>query len=182
MAPRLLQIPLPMQRFDDPFLPFGKAIIAATRDVVCAYLFDLAAYLALGAAGAVALERTIAYARADSTTVSILHGPFASADYVEAAGDNAFAADAVTVTDEQYLEPYTRDPAQGAFVVRRGEAPVIVPLPGSAGVYWHDANLMTLLNSSDHSLRIHVAGERTLYAGRGDDFAQRVRAALEDLR
>ena len=50
MAPRLLQIPLPMQRFDDPFLPFGKAIIAATRDVVCAYIFDLAAYLAVGAA------------------------------------------------------------------------------------------------------------------------------------
>ncbi len=182
MAPRLLQLPLPMQRFDDPFLPFGKAIIAATRDIVCAYVFDFAAYLALGAAGAVALERTIACVRADGSTVSILHGPFASADYVEAVGDNAFAADAVTVTDEQYLEAYTRDPAQGAFVVRRGEAPVIVPLPGSAGVYWQDASLMTLLTSSDHALRVYVMGERTLYAGRGDDFGQRVRAALDEQR
>jgi hypothetical protein len=182
MAPRLLQIPLPMQRFDDPFLPFGKAIIAATHDVVCAYVFDLAAYLALGAAGAVALERTIAYARADGSTLCILHGPFASEAYVEAVSDNAFDVDAVTVTDEQYLEAYTRSSAQGAFVVRPGEAPVIVPLPGSAGVYWQDANLMTLLTSADHALRVTVAGERVLYAGRGDDFAQRVRAALEEMR
>ena len=181
LSPRLLRMPLPMQRYDDPFLPFGKAIIAATRDVVCAYVFDLAAYLALGAAGAVALERTIAYARADGV-LTILHGPFASADYVEAAGESAFAVDAVTVTDEQYLEPYTSHPAQGAFVVRRGEAPVIVPLPGSAGVYWQDADLFTLLTPAGYSLRVQVAGERTLYAGRGDDFAQRVRAALEALR
>lgn len=182
MAPRLLHIPMPMQRFDDPFLPFGKAIIEATHDVVCAYLFDLAAYLAIGAAGAVALERTIAYARADGDTLNILHGPFAGPDYAEAANDSAFAADAVTVTDEQMLEAYTRDPAMGAFVVRRGEAPVIIPLPGSAGVYWQDAGEMTLLASDDHAVRIQVAGERTLYAGRGDDFAERVRAALEALR
>ena len=85
LSPRLAQMPLPMQRYDDPFLPFGKAIIDATRDLVCAYVFDLAAYLALGAAGAVALERTIAYAGTDDATVTILHAPFVGAAYVDAA-------------------------------------------------------------------------------------------------
>jgi hypothetical protein len=180
LAPRLLQMPLPIQKYDDPFLPFGKAIIAATRDVVCAYVFDLAAYMALGAAGMVALERTIAYVGAE--TAKILHAPFASADYTTAASDAAFAVDAVTVTDEQYLEAYTSNPAMGAFVVRRGEHPVIIPLPGSAGVYWQDVSLFTMLSEDGYNLQMRLAGEKTLYAGRGDDFAERVRAALEAMR
>src|SRR5689334_7364687 len=61
LAPTLNKLPLELQRFDDPFLPFGKAVIDATADLVCAYVFHLGPYLALGAAGAVALERTIAY-------------------------------------------------------------------------------------------------------------------------
>lgn len=181
MCPRLPQLPLPIQKYDDPFLPFGKAIIAETHNAVCAYVFDLAAYLAIGAAGAVALERTMAYARAASDTLVILHGPFASPDYVEACGNGGFAADAVTVIDESLLEPYTNS-GLGAFVVRSGEAPVIIPLPGDAGSFWPDAALFTLLSPSDHSLQIRLAGEQVLYAGRGDDFAGRVRQSLEALR
>ena len=181
MRPRLQQLPLPMQKYDDPFLPFGKAVIAETRGLVCAYVFDVAAYLALGAAGAVALERTIAYARATHDTLTILHGPFASPDYVEAAGEGGFAVDALTVVDEALLEPYT-SAGFGAFVVRSGEAPVIIPLPGDAGSYWPDAELFTLLSPADHSLQIRLAGERALYAGRGDDFAERARQALEAKR
>ncbi len=181
MCPRLAQLPLPIQKYDDPFLPFGKAIIDETRDHVCAYVFDLAAYLALGAAGAVALERTIAYAGAAHDTLTILHGPFASPDYVAAVGTVGFAVDAVTVTDEALLDPYT-GAGFGAFVVRSGEAPVIIPLPGDAGSYWPDAELFTLLSPSDHSLQIRLAGERTLYAGRGDDFAERARQALEAMK
>jgi hypothetical protein len=41
LAPKLAKMPLPIARYDDPFLPFGKAIIDATRDLVCAYVFDL---------------------------------------------------------------------------------------------------------------------------------------------
>ena len=55
LRPRLNQLPLAVQRYDDPFLPFGKAIIAQTADIVSAYLFDLAAYLALGAAGLISM-------------------------------------------------------------------------------------------------------------------------------
>ncbi|MEZ4644341.1 MAG: orotidine-5'-phosphate decarboxylase [Chloroflexota bacterium] len=48
-------------KWDEPILPFNKAIIDATADLVCAYKPNLGFYLQWGAAGIVALERTIAY-------------------------------------------------------------------------------------------------------------------------
>ena len=48
-------------KWDDPVLPFNKAIIDATADLVCAYKPNLGFYLQWGAAGIIALERTIAY-------------------------------------------------------------------------------------------------------------------------
>lgn len=48
-------------RWDEPLLPFNRAIIDATADLVCAYKPNLGFYLQWGAAGVVALERTIAY-------------------------------------------------------------------------------------------------------------------------
>lgn len=180
LRPRVAQLPLPIQKYDDPFLPFGKAIISATQAHVCAYVFDVAAYLALGAAGAVALERTIAYARADHDTLTVLHGPFATPDYAEAAGQGGFGVDAVTVTGDELLEPYTRSDL-GAFTMRTGQSPVIIPLPGDAGVFWPDADLFTMLSPSDHHLQMRLAGERILYAGRGDDYADRVRLALVEM-
>jgi orotidine-5'-phosphate decarboxylase len=48
-------------KWDEPVLPFNKAIIDATADLVCAYKPNLGFYLQWGAAGVVALERTIAY-------------------------------------------------------------------------------------------------------------------------
>lgn len=182
LGPRLLQMPLPMQKYDDPFLPFGKAIIDATQSITCAYIFDLAAYLALGAAGAIALERTIGYARASGDALAVLHGPFATPDYADAVSAGGFHVDAVTVVDERQLEVYGRLPGMGVFVVREGESPIIIPLPGDAGAYWPDAGLLTLLAPSGRRLELRVAGSRVLYAGRGEDFAGRVREALEAMR
>ena len=54
-------LPLPALRLDEPVLPFNKAIIDATADLVCAYKPNLGFYLQWGAAGVIALERTIAY-------------------------------------------------------------------------------------------------------------------------
>ena len=104
LIPRLTKMPLPIQRYDDPFLPFGKAIIDATRDLVCAYVFDLAAYLALGAAGAVALERTIAYVGDDDVTVLHLHVPHSR----EAMSKRRpwLRVDAVTLADERDVDAY----------------------------------------------------------------------------
>ncbi len=48
-------------KWDEPVLPFNKAIIDTTLDLVCAYKPNLGFYLQWGAAGVVALERTIAY-------------------------------------------------------------------------------------------------------------------------
>lgn len=48
-------------KWDDPILPFNKAIIDHTADLVCAYKPNLGFYLQWGAAGVIALERTIAY-------------------------------------------------------------------------------------------------------------------------
>lgn len=48
-------------KWDEPVLPFNKAVIDATADLVCAYKPNLGFYLQWGAAGIIALERTIAY-------------------------------------------------------------------------------------------------------------------------
>ncbi len=48
-------------KHDEPVLPFNKAIIDQTADLVCAYKPNLGFYLQWGAAGVIALERTIAY-------------------------------------------------------------------------------------------------------------------------
>src|SRR5712691_1568133 len=117
LAPKLNQLPLEIQRYDDPFLPFGKAVIDSTADLVCAYVFHLGAYLALGGAGAVALERTIAYVPAPA--IKILHGPFGNDEYVRAAFEQGFGANAVTLGafgDSQIIKLYLEDKEHGAFV------------------------------------------------------------------
>lgn len=48
-------------KWDEPILPFNKAIIDATAGLVCAYKPNLGFYMQWGAYGVVALERTIAY-------------------------------------------------------------------------------------------------------------------------
>ncbi len=48
-------------KWDEPILPYNQAIIDATADLVCAYKPNLGFYLQWGAAGVIALERTIAY-------------------------------------------------------------------------------------------------------------------------
>lgn len=55
------KLPLPTMQWDEPVLPFNKAIVDATADLVCAFKPNLGFYLQWGAAGVVALERTIAY-------------------------------------------------------------------------------------------------------------------------
>jgi orotidine-5'-phosphate decarboxylase len=48
-------------QWDDPVLPFNKRIVEATADLVCAFKPNMGFYMQWGAAGLVALERTIAY-------------------------------------------------------------------------------------------------------------------------
>ncbi|MGD8856219.1 MAG: orotidine-5'-phosphate decarboxylase [Chloroflexota bacterium] len=61
LDPQPDRLPAPALKWDEPILPFNKAIIEATADLVCAYKPNLGFYLQWGAAGIIALERTIAY-------------------------------------------------------------------------------------------------------------------------
>lgn len=61
LDPQPERLPVQALKWDEPVLPFNKAIIEATADLVCAYKPNLGFYLQWGAAGIIALERTIAY-------------------------------------------------------------------------------------------------------------------------
>ena len=151
ISPRLAEMPLPLQKHDDPFLPFGKAIIDATHDLVSAYVFDFAAYLALGAAGAIALERTAAYV--GGSALRVLHGPFVGGAYGEAA--RAFNADALTVASGQDADTYQATDL-GVFMIR--------------------GHRLKLLGAD---FDLCLLGDAVLYAGQREDFAERVRAAVQ---
>lgn len=175
LAPKVAQMPLSIQRYDDPFLPFGREVIRATQDLVCGYLFDLAAYFALGAAGMIALERTIPLV--DTRLVRILHGPFYGSAYADGAFESAFGCDAVTLVNDVHLGDYLREPQHSAFVMQEG-------LPRTDhihGVYWHDFRLLTYPTAEDQVLNLHLADEKVLYASRGEDFTDSIRAALEKM-
>jgi len=178
LAPRIERLPLPIQTYDDPFLPFGKAIINATRDLVTAYLFDLAAYLALGAAGAIALERTINYAGGDAITV--LHGAFASSAYARINDEGGFNADAVTLIDNQHVEVFLSRPDRGVFIIRTGE-PKMMDAPARMGIYWQEMGLLTISDRVGEAINLRILGDSVLYAGVGDDFAEQTRAAVEQI-
>ena len=116
LAPRIPRMPAPIARYDDPFLPFGRAIINATAEFACAFVFDLASYLAIGAAGAIALERSIPIVPRELPV--ILHAPFVSADFANAAFEDAFDVDAVTLAtgNLDVIRAYTDSDQHAAFV------------------------------------------------------------------
>lgn len=61
LDPSLERLRVDFRKWDEPILPYNRAIIDATADLVCAYKPNLGFYLQWGAAGVIALERTIAY-------------------------------------------------------------------------------------------------------------------------
>lgn len=176
LSPQMKRLPLPMQRYDDPFLPFGRAVIIATQNLVCGYVFDTAAYLALGAAGAIALERTLPLVNSDRIT--ILHGPFWGPHYAKAAFESAFVCDAVTLVNDIHLDAYTLNPAHSAFIVQAG----LPRISRVYGVYWVDVGLFTYPLDPESSIRIRLADEKILYTSSGADFQERLIEALDVMR
>lgn len=169
LAPRVLDMPAPIMRFDDPFLPFGRAIIENTQDLVCAYVFDLASYLALGAAGARALERTIPIVPPDIP--KILHAPFVTAGYVKAAFEEAFAVDAVTLATDNanVILPYVEQ--HGAFI---NLTPLPLDIP-NLGMYDTDGFVLG-------ETRVIWITDEIIYASKHMNFEEKVRAAAETYR
>lgn len=175
LAPYMLILPHFIQRYDDPFLPYGKAIINATKDNACVYMFDLAAYLSLGAAGAIALERTMRYAEGEGIT--IVHGPFASTSYVNMFDETGFGAHAVTITPETPYDGFLKRTDRGLFIVHAGsDQSDISPRP--------DAGIFEL---RDQTLRIggitiKLISDHDLFSRAGEDFPGEVQTNMEKLR
>src|SRR5579859_391761 len=181
LAPALNRLPEESQRWDEPFLPFGKAVIDTTHDLVCAYVFHLGAYLALGAAGAVALERTMAYV--PSGIVKILHGPFASDEYVTAAFEDGFGANAVTllpVSNEMVID-YIIDNKHGAFIGRLVSLTGMRARAGQIGLYYEKAHLpgrySMVLVKEPLAFSIEWHTNNIIFASQGKDFRNAMRAA-----
>ncbi|MEP7288013.1 MAG: hypothetical protein ABI947_19850 [Chloroflexota bacterium] len=188
LAPVVARLPYEIQRYDDPFLPFGKAVIDSTIDLVCAYVFHLGAYLALGAAGAVALERTLAYV--PTNVIRILHGPFATAEYVQAAFEDAFDAHAVTLAAEvspATIAAYTQQPQHGVFVRVPADfdleafLPIAAEHPGQVGLYHHTKTGGVLELLADSPLEIHWHSD-LIYSSQQTDFREAIHAAASKLR
>jgi len=174
LNPRPFLLPHPIQRYDDPYLPFGKAVIQATRPYVCAYVFDFAAYLGMGAAGAVALERTVAYAAQDSVT--ILHGPFTGTGYSAAMDSTGFDVDALTLTQDADMAHYLDNPPYAAFVIGQGNP------PATGGLYDQENQRLLLRDLEGAHLTLRVTDDTVLYAGGQDDFAEKIVASLQAMR
>lgn len=178
LRPTLREMPLPIQKFDDPFLPFSRAVINATHAVVCAYLFDLAAYMALGAAGTVALERSIAHAAAQRDVLTILHGPFYGPDYATASANLAFNADAVTILRPEDAPAYH---ALGVQPLLFGPAPA--GTLSAISRFDPDQSRVTVARANGAGeISLRVIAEDTLGRGYDDDFPERACTRLESLR
>lgn len=163
--PRPGLLPLPAQRYDEPLLPLGREIIKATKHIVCGYCFNLAAYLAWGAAGMIALERTVALV--DYPLLRILHGPFASADYALAAFESPFGFDAVTLANRMPLDAYSTYSDRGAFVLSEDLPETVTD---DAGIYLQQLGVLALGNV-DRGTWMQLTLIDALLGGRGDDFA-----------
>ena len=122
------KMPLPMLRIDDPFFPFAREIVDATKDLVCAYKPNLGFFLAEGAAGMIALERIVRYIPDDIPI--ILDGKFAdigsTAEQYARAAFEAFNADAATVNPyvgEDGIAPFLKYADRCAIVLARTSNP-----------------------------------------------------------
>ncbi len=120
--------PAPITYYDEPMLPFARAIIEATSDLVCAYKPNLGFYLAEGAAGVVALERIVRLIPPEIPI--ILDGKFGdignTAEAYARGAFEQFRADAVTLSPymgSDSVKPFLKRADKGAFVLARTSNP-----------------------------------------------------------
>lgn len=176
IAPYMTRMPPSVRAYDEPFLPFGKEAISATKPLVCGYVFDMAAYLAIGAAGAIALERTLRSVGRERIT--ILHGSFADESFSTLTDELAFESDAVTLANRLPLSAFLARDDRSAFVLN--DSPEGYP-PGS-GVYHPQAERILIRGKTEEIITLRVAGEDVLYGKAGQDFAEHLQNALSALK
>jgi hypothetical protein len=172
ITPHLMRMPAPVKAYDDPFLPFGKLVINSTRDVVCGYVFDFPAYLAIGAAGVVALERTIAYV--DRALITIIDGQFSGAGYAHMADEGTFNADALILADDKHLPAYLTRPDRSAFVTYEN---TIMDNPHAGGIFSRMTDEMTI-----GDIRLKIVGDEVVYADGTANFGDSLHDKLLHMR
>jgi hypothetical protein len=175
IAPESTRLPLPIQVYDEPLLPLGKALINATRDLVCGYMFELPHYLAYGAAGAIALERTIHYA--DRDLIKILHGGFALPTYSKLWDETSLPVDAITVVGDSMLTGVK--PNRAIFLLAE-EA--ILDLRVGMGQLQTTARTLRFHDPEQGIIAVRAESDSVVYSGLGDNFAQVLRIYLERQR
>jgi hypothetical protein len=175
LNPRLENLPLSIARFDEPFLPYGKEIIRTTQDLVVAYVFDLASYFSLGAAGIVALERSIRYA---GDSITILHAPFASGEYSAMADMTGLGVDAITVTSKELIQTYLEKPPYTAFAIHKGDISS-TELPEAGGLLSFDRDRISYLNLMRYQENLQLTSQKLLAFNRGEDYLEQLRLVLE---
>jgi len=169
ISPEVDKLPFEIQRFDDPYLPYMRAIYTATRDLVCTYVLDFGAYLRLGAAGAVALERSIDLI--GDTHVVILDAALASIRYAGLWEETAYGCDAVTIADAGVLWAYQGREDRAAFLLSSGAVDSrITP------VYWTVQRMFGL-----GTQRVRVLPEDVLFKARSLDFEETLRTMVLEM-
>lgn len=168
LQPTLTGLPLPLQRYDEPFLPYSRDIIQATKHQVNIYIFDLASYFRTGAAGIVALERAIAYVRNEAVT--ILHGPFVGTQYECLGGDASLQVDALTVLFKRDLDYYLDHPPYSAFLWTQNQETV-----ANGGVL--TSNQLKLYYDSEE-LSLNLITNDLLLADKTDNYIDTIREQL----
>jgi len=128
LDPVMDRLPEAVKAADDPFLTFGRAIVEATADLVCAFKPNLAFWLAEGARGIAALENVIAAIPQDVPV--ILDGKFNDVGHTAAAYAHAafetLGADAVTANaylGRDTLKPFLSSESRGVFLLARTSNP-----------------------------------------------------------
>lgn len=141
-------------KWDEPILPFNKAIIDATADLVCAYKPNLGFYMQWGAAGVIALERTIAYVPAHIPI--ILDCKTGDIGHTQAAWGaglfDSWNVDAVTVNPfvgSEAIQPMIGDrPDKAVYMLGRTSNPSATDFQGD------------LLQKSGLSAEVLIKGQR----------------------
>ena len=124
LDPDLSRLSPTFLKTDDPLFSFNKAIIDATKELVCAYKPNSAFYEMHGLVGLAALLKTIEYLHRETNVPVILDAKrgdvgHSSAAYAKAAFE-AFKADAVTVNPylgHDSVKPFLDHQDKGVFIL-----------------------------------------------------------------
>jgi orotidine-5'-phosphate decarboxylase len=136
LDPDPVHLRVDVMKWDEPILPFNKAIIDATADLVCAYKPNLGFYLQWGAAGIIALERTIAYIPDHIPVIlDCKTGDIGHTQAAWAAGlFDAFGVDAITVNpyvgSEAVLPMIEERPDKAVYILARTSNPSATQFQG----------------------------------------------------